>query len=200
MAFGREYVAATLLRGTGPETVLAMRVFDPRLVAGSVRSMDDLMKTCADLLVNTEMVRVSSQLQHDIGETCGTAARAILARNPGFARAYAAGLIAARADVTPAAYAQAAAAAPFEPWPLAMRLLSAERAMANGTLPADLTAPVSADMTHAVQSISGRDLLAGLYQRQTGLRDLIQTAVRARPDAEQRGFVNALRALAAADG
>ena len=200
--FGREYTSAVMLRGQEKDIVLGMRAFDPHWLSFSVRGLNDLMKNCADLLLENEMVRLSPQLQQEIGDSCGAAAKAVLRRNPGFARALAAGLIAARADVTPEAYAVAEQAAPFEPWPLGIRLLAAERAVpkATGTLPAALVPLVSSDMGRAMQSDWGRRLLAGLYLRQTGLRSLIQAVAKSRPVEEQRAFLQATQHLAAANG
>lgn len=201
-ALNQEYIAVTTFRGFGQNTALDMRTFDPRWLTASVRGTTDLMKVCADLLLSNEMVRLSPQLQGDIGDSCGNAAQAVLARSPGFARAHAVDLIAARATVTPAAYALAEQAAPFEPWPLEIRLLAAERNLSTdtGALPASLAPLVAADVDRAMQSSWGRRFLAGLYLRQAGIRDWIQKVAENRPVEEQRGFLQAVKSLAGNNG
>lgn len=201
--FGREYVAATILNGHEYQTVLGMRLYDPRWLTYSARGLGDLMQKCADAMLTNEAVRLSPQLQQEIGNSCGTAAKAILMDSPGFARAHAVGLIAERANLAPQDYGLASASAPFEPWPLRVRLLAVERFLVmtadtnSGSLPADLVPFVSDDMVRALQTVWGRTLLAGLYVRQTGLRALIETVAKTRPDDEQRAFLNATRNAAA---
>ncbi len=200
--FGREYAAATMLRGGDYQTVLSLRRFDSSWLTYSVRGLDELMQKCADALLTNEAVRLSPQLQQEIGDSCGTAAKAILAKNPGFARAHAVGLIAALGVLTAQAYDLAAAAAPFEPWALSVRLLASERALVvhPEALPADLVAPVSGDVARALQSDWGRKLVAGLYVRQRGLRGLIEAAAKTRTNEEQRAFLKATQDLAARNG
>ena len=114
-----------MLLGQDLEPVLQLRKFDQGWLTYSARGLDDLLKKCADALLTNESVQISSQRQGDIGATCQAAAQAILAKNPGFARARAVGLIAALGGLTAQAYDLAAAAAPFEPWALSVRLLAA---------------------------------------------------------------------------
>lgn len=200
--FNQEYSAAILTHDTDEQIVLQMRKFDARWLASSVRGTNDLMKNCADLLLSNEMVRISPQLQAEIGDSCGAAAKAVLARSPSFARAHAAGLVAARAAVTPAAYALAEEAAPFEPWPLGIRILAAERNVSKdtGALPEALAPLVASDVDRALQSNWGRRFIASLYLRQTGLRTWIQTIAQKRPPEEQRDFLQAVKSLAARNG
>lgn len=200
--FNREYASTTILLGQDFETILQLRKFDRGWLTYSTRGLDDLMQKCADALLTNESVRMSPQLQGDIGDSCQEAARTILVRNPGFPRALAVGLIAATGGLSPQAYGLATAAAPFEPWPLSVRLLAVERALTKdpGAVGADLVAPVSGDVARALQSDWGRKLVAGLYVRQAGLRALIEAAAKTRPPEEQRAFLSATRSLAAQNG
>lgn len=200
--FVREYAGATILYQQDYGMVLVLRRFDPAWLTNSVRGLDDLMQKCADALLTNEAVRLSPQLQDEIGTACSQAAGGILVRNPGFSRAHAVGLIAAPGVVSGQAYALAAEAAPFEPWPLRVRLLSAERALVkhSGALSADLMVPVFGDVARAMQSDWGRELVAGLYIRRTGLRALIEAAAKTRSEGEQRDFLRATRDLAAQIG
>lgn len=191
-----------MLRAKQDDIVLRMREFNHDWLSFSARGLSDLMKNCADILLSNEMIRISTQLKDDLSDSCGAAAKAILARNPSFARAHAAGLIAAGAGVTSADYGLAQRAAPFEPWPLSMRLLAAERSLTveGGALADDLVPDVSADIAGAFQSDWGRRMLAGLYMRQAGLRLLIQQVAATRPAEEQRAFLQATRQAVAQDG
>lgn len=201
-AFRQEYGFAVLSRDDEDSVVQAMQTYDPGWLTSSVRGTNDLMKVCADLLLSNDMVRLSTKLQDEIGGSCGTAAKAVLARSPGLARAQAVSLVAARASVTPAAYALAEEAAPFEPWPLGVRLLAAERTVSEdtGALPEALSLVVAADVDRAMQSNWGRRFLAALYLRQTGLRPWIQKIAESRPEDEQRDFLKAVQSRAASNG
>ncbi len=200
-AFSREYIFAVSSQGKDDDIALEMRSIDARWLTSSVVGASDLMKICANLLISNEMARTSSQLKAEIAGSCGVAAMAILRRSPSFARAHAVGLLAA-GTVTPNAYSLAEMAAPFEPWPLAIRLLAAERAVLTdtGALPEPLAPRVAADVDRAMQSNWGRRFLAGLYVRQTGLRRWIQQIVSHRPQSEQADFLRALQSVAAANG
>lgn len=200
--FIREYTASTALLGSDFENVLQLRKFDRGWLTDSTRGLNNLLNKCADAILTNEAVRISPQLQGEIGDSCRAAAQAILARNPGFSRALAVELVVAPGNLTAPAYDLAAAAAPFEPWPLSLRLLAVERALTKspGILSADLVAPVSGDVARALQSDWGRKLVAGLYVRTSGLRGLIEAAAKTRPEDEQRDFLNATHDLAAQNG
>ncbi len=114
-----------MLLGQDLEPVLQLRKFDQGWLTYSASGLDDLLQKCADALLTNESVRISSQLQGDIGASRQAAAQAILAKNPGFPRAHAVGLIVAPGVLTAEAYDLATAAAPFEPSALSVRLLAA---------------------------------------------------------------------------
>ena len=200
--FCREYMFVVLTQDSGTQAVLDMRHFDSRWLVSSLLGTNVLVRTCADLLLSNEMVILSSQLQSEIGASCGAAAQAVLVRSPTLANVRAMGLVAARDAVTPGAYASAEEAAPFEPWPLGIRLLAAERNLSKdtGTLPAALAPLVASDVDRALQSVWGRRFVAGLYLRQQGLRGWIQQLVQNRAPNEQHDFLQAVKGLAAKDG
>lgn len=200
--FSREYRSAVMLRAQHEDVVLHMREFDAGWLTFSVGGLSDLMKKCANILLLNEVVQVSRHLKEELSDSCGIAAKAILVRNPSFARAHAVGLIAAGAAVTPVAYGLAQQAAPFEPWPLRMRLLAAERSLTveGGALSDDLVPGVSADIAGAMQSFVGQRLLAEIYLRQVGLRPLIQQVAGTRPPEEQRAFLRTTKQMAGENG
>lgn len=189
MALTREAQAARFLQAGSAQRVLAMRQYEPGWQAASTSGLKHLMRACADMLLAEEMVRLSPRLRDDIAGSCSLAADAVLQVNPSFSRALAVGLVVAEPPILAAAYAKAQAAARFEPWPLQIRVLAADRLARNqgSDLSADLIAILSQDLRHLMQLDWGQDLLRQLYAQNSPLRPLIQDLLRQQPHPSMGG-------------
>jgi hypothetical protein len=176
LALSREVQTTLLLQAPDEQRLQAMRRFDPALQMASVPALTQMMTLCTDLLLVNERVRLAPQLQGDIGATCQAYGRRILRKNPGFARALAVGLLGGDPARFAADYAQAQAAAGFEPWPLQVRVLAADRVIRRslGTLTLELQLLLTQDLARLMQMDQGQALLAQLYAQNSPLRPLIQ--------------------------
>lgn len=181
LALGREAQVAILFQASTPQRALAMRQFNPDWQAASVSGLTRVTSTCAELLLTDEMVRLSPPLRREIAVSCRLAMQAILQTNPSFARALAVALVVGDAPFSAKAYAQAQAAARYEPWPLEIRVLAADRALRqpgsgqkDGALPVDLAALLRRDLQYLMQVDWGQAILAQLYAQGSPLGSLIQ--------------------------
>ena len=199
LAFGREYALAIHPVGQSVNVTSEIQYFHQGAPPFSVRGLNGLLKRCADLMLGDEAVRLSPALQRDVAAGCSAMAAAVLHRNPDFARAHAVGLLATGGAMTPQAYRLAQMAAPYEPWPLTIRLFAAERA--TKTDKSLLLVPlVTADVERLLETDWGRRLLAKLYQRDLGLRPLIGQIAATRPSAEQSSFLNHVKQVSGTNG
>lgn len=196
-AFSHEYRSAVMVRSVDAEVIASLRSSTLDSLPVTVGSAGELMEQCTVLLLSNPILRMNPALSGEVGGTCEHAAEMIIAENPTFARAYVAKLVANLRDFSAQDYMQAAAFAPFEPWPLGTRLLAVERRVGLGSdISAELAEAVREDMARAAQSAWGREFLAALYLRRPELQDLIQSGLEAHPDIVQAGFLRILRQLA----
>lgn len=181
LALGREAQVAILFQASTPQRALAMRQFNPDWQAASVSGLTQVTSTCADLLLTDEMVRLSPPLRKEITVSCRLAMQAILQTNPNFARALAVALVVGEAPLSAKAYAQAQAAARYEPWPLEVRVLAADRALRqhrlgqkDAALPENMAVLLRLDLQYMMQVDWGQAVLAQLYAQGSPLGSLIQ--------------------------
>lgn len=189
LALGREAQAARVLYAAAPQRALVMRQYDPGWQAASTSGLTQLMRACAESLLGEDVVRLSPRLRDEIAGSCRLAVRGVLRQNPSFARALAVDLLVAQPPVMAAAYAQAQAAAPFEPWPLQIRILAADRLarMQATEISPDFIAVLSKDLLYLIQVAWGQDLLRQLYAQDSPLRPLIQGLAQQQPDPPKGG-------------
>lgn len=198
-AFGREYALAIHPVGQSVNAASEIQQFHQGTLPFSVRGLNGLMKRCADLILADEAVRLSPALQRNVAAACSAMAAGILHRNPNFARAHAVGLLATGASMSPQAYHLAQMAAPYEPWPLTIRLFAAERATI--TEKSLLLIPLfTVDVERLLETDWGRRFLAKLYQRDQGLRPLIGQIAATRTSAEQSSFLNHIKQASGTNG
>lgn len=194
--FSHEYRSAVMLRGFNADVIESLRGIDSRNLPVTVGGLNELMTECADMILANASLRLNRDLSEDVSASCATAADAIIADNPAFARAHTAALVARATTFTADDYRAAQATAPFEPWPLGTRLLAIERRIVlGGAVDAALDAAGREDVARAVQSRWGRQVLANLYMRRPAIRTAITEAVETRPDEEQAAFLGAVRNL-----
>ena len=187
-----------MLRSFDSDVIESLRGIDSENLPVTAGGLSELMTKCADMILANASLRLNRDLAADVSRSCASAADAVIAENPAFARAHAAALVARADEFDADDYVAAQATAAFEPWPLGTRLLAVERRIVlGGTLDADLDQAVRADAARAAQSHWGRQILAGVYLRRPALRDPITAAVETRPDEDKAAFLRAVRSLTA---
>lgn len=139
----------------------------------------------------------SPEAGQETAAICARIVAGVLAQSPAHGRALATRLVLLGNAITPQAYADAAAAAPWEPWPLGMRIVATTRVR---PLPADIEPLLLGDIARAMRSDWGRQMLAELYLRGPGLRPLVLSASDGLSEREKARFLAEIRKRVGEDG
>lgn len=187
--FRLEYPVAVLQSETAIQQIATLS--DPSLLGrpASVRSTRDLATTCGRLMTDAPALKADPALKNRTYASCGWIAESILARAPQNGRALTVAMLANASTVSSAAYTQARASAPHEPWQVLKRL---DALALSGETGKELAEAAKADITFAVQTSWGRKRLVRLYEDRPDLRSTIVQAAEASPEASQRSFVSEL--------
>ena len=188
--FVREHRAAFLLRGTMNEQIEGLSSHGSLTLPVSARSIRDLLTACGRILTTAPRVKAEPETAAAVRASCAELSGAILVSAPGNARALAVELLSAVPEVSSEDLATAQQAAPYEPWPLAMRLEVVARASPQNQ---GLLAVAEADFVRALLLPWGRDYVARLYASWPDLRGTIRRAAQVVPNRDQQSFARALR-------
>jgi hypothetical protein len=188
--FAREQRAAFLLRGTMNDQIDGLSVQGSVALPASARSIRDLLTACGRILTTAPRLRAEPETAVAVRASCANISAAILAQAPENARALVVHLLSAVPEISAEALAQAQRAAPYEPWPLLMRLEAMALASSTRT---DLVALAEADFARALLFPWGRDRVARIYAETPELRGVIRRAAEALPNRDQQQFVRSLR-------
>ncbi|AWB50571.1 hypothetical protein HYN69_18380 (plasmid) [Gemmobacter aquarius] len=188
--FVAEYGAVLVVSGTTRDMVATLAEQSGQLPQpASARSMRDLMSACGKALTLVPIVKADSGLAAQVSIKCESIAREILARAPSNARARAVDVLTAdRIDAVQLGIAQAAA--PFEPWPLNIRLQAIARAE---SVSPEVLAVAEGDFQRALMSEWGKEEVARIYQTRDALRQSITLAAEKAGPKDQKAFVDLLR-------
>lgn len=189
-SFLGEYQAVLVMTGTTRDMVASLAdQSDEVPQPASPRTTRDLMSACGRALTLVPIVKADPALAAQVSGKCESIAQAILAQAPSNARALAIGLLTAdRIDSVQLQRAQAAA--PFEPWPLNIRLQALARAKALS--PAAM-ALAQDDFQRALMSQWGQEEVVRIYQTREALRPTIALAAEKIDPKDQKAFVDLLR-------
>lgn len=188
--FSNEYRNVVLSVGTTNDKVAAFA--EPALlppVPGSARGTRDLLATCGRVLTLAPVLKADAVLAGRVAAGCRSVAQATLQMAPSHARALAV-LVLTTAPLDAGTLALAQAAAPFEPWPLNIRL----KAVAAAKAPSEAVMVLARlDIGRAIMSDWGRRALVGLYQDREDFRETIALTAETAAVADQKAFVLLLR-------
>ena len=188
--FSREYRAVLSISGTTNELVETLA--DPQFPVpqpASARTMRDILSTCGRLLTLSPRLKSDPDLAERVTETCRKISAALLSTAPRNGRALAIGLLTSQHfDANGLEAAQSVA--PYEPWPLNIRLQAVAGADA---LDKDTEALVAEDIRRAMLSPWGKKALADLYIAHPSFRPLVSHAAEQAAPFEQRQFLAILR-------
>lgn len=189
-SFFVEYQAVLVMSGTTRDMVASLAdQSDEVPQPASARTTRDLMSACGRALTLVPIVKADPALAAQVSGKCDSIARAILAQSPSNARARAIGLLTAdRIDAVQLQRAQAAA--PFEPWPLNIRLQALAKAEA---LSPEAMALAQDDFQRALMSRWGQAEVVRIYQTHEALRPTIALAAEKVDPKDQKAFVDLLR-------
>lgn len=188
--FSAEYRAVLLKAGTTNDVISVLSGPQPDLpTPSSARTMRDILSTCGRVLTLSPRLKAEPDLAEIVAARCKSMTDTFLTTSPLNGRALAIGLLASKridADTLKAAQR----AAPYEPWPLNIRLQAVASAenLAPETLPL-----IKEDFARALLSQWGREVLADLYITHPPIRPLVTQAADAAAPQDQRQFLNILR-------
>ena len=188
--FTREQRTAFLLRGTMNDQIDGLSVQGGVALPASARSIRDLLTACGRILTIAPRLKAEPETAAEVRASCSGVSAAILLRSPKNARALAVQLLSAVPAISAEGLARAQRAAPYEPWPLVMRLEAT--ALASSTK-RDLVDVAEADFARALRFTWGRDRVAQIYTEAPALRGVIRRAAEALPIRDQYEFVRSLR-------
>lgn len=194
--FQREYWAAFFLRGTMNDQIESISSPSPPPVATSARTIRDMLTACGRILTTAPRLKAEPETAQAVRAGCARLSAAVLDDAPGNARARAVGLLSALPEISADQLASAQMRAPYEPWPLLMRIESVALAPAGR---ADLAAVAESDFIRAMSTPWGRDRLARLYVERPDLRDTITRAGEQAAPEDQQAFPAAVRRALAGD-
>lgn len=194
--FQREYRAAFFLRGTMNDQIESISSPSPPPVAASARTIRDMLTACGRILTTAPRLKAEPDTARSVRSGCARLSAAVLADAPGNARARAVALLSALPEISADQLASAQIRAPYEPWPLLMRIESVALAPQGR---ADLAAVAESDFIRALSTHWGRDRLATLYVQRPDLRDTIARAGEQAAPADQKAFLAAVRRALAGD-
>lgn len=188
--FVAEYGAVLVVTGTTRDMVATLADRSGEMPqAASARSMRDLMSACGKALTLAPIVKADEALAAQVSDKCRAIADDVLAQAPSNARARAVKVLTAdRIDAVQLGLAQAAA--PFEPWPLNIRLQAVAKAEA---LSPEALALAEGDFQRALMSGWGQQEVARIYQTREALRPVITLAAEKADPKDQKAFVDLLR-------
>ncbi len=189
-SFALEYPAVLLVNGTTNgfiDAAVSSRDNLPQPV--SARTQRDLLALCGKTITLSPRLRSEPALKAAVAQRCSAIAQALLEASPSNARALAVLLLTA-GDIDPALLRIAQAAAPYEPWPLNLRMQAVGAAQGATESVSHLA---QADYRRALVSNWGRNVVASLYRSHAGLRAAITAAAESAGPADQRRFLEALR-------
>lgn len=190
-AFVREYRVALIVGGNTNRQISALAAAGGAdITPMTPRSARELLKVCARLKISAPLLKFDAELNVRTTTACAAIADRMLLGAPSNARARALSLL-LTADFRAEDLAVAQRAAPFEPWPLTIRLAASE---ISDPLGADLADLVREDIGRALLSSWGRHDMALLYVRNTRFRPLIKSAVAGLPPKYQADFLDQVAA------
>ena len=186
----REFRVTYLLHGTTNDQIETFAGTSYRLgIASSARTLRDILSTCARLKLFAPRLKEQPEVAKAVRLRCAEMAAQVMQRAPSSARARALAVLMAPA-LSAADLADAQRAAPYEPWPLWIRLSAIG---ATGPLEPDLQRLALADFARALESNWGRAELAKLYAQREDLRPLFQEALKNLAAADQTDFIRLAR-------
>lgn len=188
--FMAEYGAVLVVTGTTRDMVTTLASPSDQLPQpASARSMRDLMSACGRALTLVPIVKADTGLAAQVSGKCRAIAGDVLAQAPSNARALAVMVLTAeRIDAGQLGLAQAAA--PFEPWPLNIRLQALAK---TESLSPEALALAEGDFQRALMSGWGQEEVARIYQTHAALRPVITSAAEKVDPKDQKAFVDLLR-------
>ena len=192
--FLREYSVVFLLRGTTNDQIdtLAQAPSTPR--PASARTTRELLVACGRIITTAPRLRAEPQTAAAVRAACQRVSAAILDRAPLNARAAAVALLSETPGFSADELADAQIRAPYEPWPLLMRIeAAAEQTESSPVERSAILALAGQDIARALLFPWGRDRLAALYADRPDMRATIGDAVTTLPAQDQRAFLSALR-------
>ncbi|MBC2835108.1 hypothetical protein [Paragemmobacter straminiformis] len=188
--FIAEYRAVLLTTGTTNDVISALaETGDAWPHPASSRSVRDILSICGRLLLLSPRLKSDPALAEAVSTNCNHIANDFLARSPRNGRAMAVALLTSK-RIEADRLAAAQVAAPYEPWPLNVRL---QIVSASADLTPEVAALARADIGRAMLSHWGREALATLYITHDRMRPLIAGAADAAAPADQRAFLDLLR-------
>lgn len=196
-AFVAEYDSVLTMTGTTRDLVLSLADEDGDLPQPkSARATRDLLSACGRALTVVPMVKADAALAARVAGKCNAIAQAILAHSPANSRALAVDLLTAgRIDAERLRLAQAAA--PYEPWPLNIRLQAIAKA---DMLSPQAEALAEADFQRALMSRWGQEEIVRIYKARAALRPAIGRAAEKTNQRDQKAFIDLLRRKTGAAG
>ena len=195
--FAQEYQVAYLLRGTTTDQIERLASGAPLPAPRSARSTRDLLTACGRILTTAPALRQDAATANAVRAGCRSVSDAILERAPAYGRARAVSVISYLPRISAAEYRAARIAAPYEPWPLLMRLESYAR---SGERPPELAGPAESGIAAALSYRWGRDEVARLYIAHPDLRAGIRSVADRQEGAVRTDFLRALRDATAKAG
>lgn len=195
--FITEYKVAIFLNGTTRDHINSLA--DPGIETpepASARSVRDFMSACGNTLVLAPQLKAEPLLAARVSARCKLVANRVLVLAPSNARALAVSLLTS-GKIDHAFLSLAQAAAPFEPWPLNIRM---QAVAADPSPTADVISQAGEDIRRALMSPWGAAKVANLYRLNRTLRPAITTAAARSSLDDQRQFLDFLsREMSQAD-
>jgi len=171
------------------DRITIMAEMDGNVPVGlSARSLRNLVTSCAEMRYGAPLLRAEPDLLSRFEATCGKIAERVLQSAPTNARSLAMALLMAP-EIPAAALQRAQDAAPYEPWPLTIRLWAIEK---TKSLDAGLLTVAAGDFDRALETDWGRTLLARLYLAREEARPAILARAEASDARTQRAFLSAV--------
>lgn len=188
--FGKEYQVAYLLRGMTNDQIdmiaSSATLPEPR----SARSARDLLTACGRILTLAPRISAEQDTADKVRAGCKAVSDRILKTSPTYGRARAVAVISSVPKISAADYRSARIAAPYEPWPLLIRIEAYAR---TAERPQELTGLAESDFASALSYQWGRDEMARLYVAHPSLRQGIRTAADRLDGDARTDFLRALR-------
>lgn len=187
----REYQVALIVGGNTNSQISALAAAGGAdITPMTSRSARELLRVCARLKISAPLLKFDVELNARTTTACAAIADRMLLGAPSNSRARALSLL-LTADLRAEDLEVAQRAAPYEPWPLTIRLTASEL---SDPLGADLANLVREDIGRALLSSWGRRDMALLYVRNTRFRPLIKSAVARLPLENQADFLDQVAA------
>lgn len=187
-----EYRAVLVTNGTMNDQIAALSSEKSGLLQpGGARSIRDILASCARVLTLSPKLKADAPLASVISDRCHQIAKGFLASSPRNGRALAIALLTSE-DIDASLLRAAQVAAPFEPWPLNVRLKAVAAAR---DLPAEIAPLFEDDLHRAMLSAWGKEAVAEIYITKASLRPSIRRAAEDLSPEDQRDFLGILRRI-----